>query len=143
MRLLAALCAALACATAVPAGAQNAETRDEMHGPAFVLPVRCVDTSFVKMTDRFGQPIHGSGRDANGMDVAFANRVTLVAYSVSAVAVRERPGDRVQLCFLGHVEGAQGCKPATDDRGRLYRVYDYRLHAAWSATNSQHMCGGA
>jgi hypothetical protein len=143
MRLLAALFAALVCAAALPAGAQNAETRDEMQGAAFVLPVQCVDTSFVKLTDRFGQPIQGSGRDANGMDVAFANHVTLVAYSVSAVALRERPGDRVQLCFLGHIEGAPGCKPATDDRGRLYRVYDYRLHAAWTTSNSQHMCGGA
>jgi hypothetical protein len=143
MRLSAAVCAALVCAAALPAAAQNAETRDEMRGPAFAGPVRCVDTRFVTLTDRFGQPITGSGRDANGMDVAFANHVTLVAYSVSAVALRERPGDRVQLCYLGHVEGAPGCNPAADDRGRLYRVYDYRLHAAWTATNSQHVCGGA
>ena len=131
------------CAAAVPADAQNGETRDEMKGPAFVQPVRCVDTTFVKLTDRFGGAIHGSGAGANGMDVVFGNKVSLVSYSVSAVAVLEHPGDRVQLCYLGHVEGAQECHPATDDRGRLYRVYDYRLHAAWSATNSEHSCGGA
>ena len=143
MRFFAAACAALMCAAALPAVAQNAETRDEMRGPAFVGPVRCVDTRFVRLTDRFGQPVHGSGGTANGMSVTFANHVSLVAYSVSAVAIRERAGDSVQLCSLGHVEGTQGCNPAADDRGRLYRVYDYRLHAAWSATNSQHECGGA
>jgi hypothetical protein len=141
MRLLAALLAVFVCAAAVPAAAQNAETRDENQGPAFVLPVRCVDTTFVKATDRFGSSVQGP--DANGMDVVFANHVSLVAYTVSTVVLRERAGDRVQLCFLGHIEGAHTCNPATDDRGRMYRVYDYRLHAAWSATNSQHMCGGA
>ncbi|HEY5146034.1 MAG TPA: hypothetical protein VII82_04675 [Polyangiaceae bacterium] len=143
MRLFAAILAAAICAAAVPAGAQNAETRDEMHGAAFVMPVQCVDTTFVKVTDRFGGPIHGTGAGPNGMDVVFANKISLVAYSVSAVVVRERPGDRVQLCYLGHVEGTQACNPKTDDRGRLYRVYDYRLHMAWSATNSEHACGGA
>jgi hypothetical protein len=142
MRLLAAVLAALVCAAALPAAAQNAETRDEMRGPSFVGPVTCADTRIVTLTDRFGQPI-GSGRDANGMSVVFADHVTLVAYSVSTVVLRERVGDRVQLCYLGHVEGTQGCSPTTDDRGRLYRVYDFRLHAAWSATNSQHVCGGA
>jgi len=141
MRVLAAFFAAALSAAALPAGAQNAETRDEMKGPAFVQPIRCVDTSLAKLTDRFGQPINGP--NANGMVVVFANKVSLVGYSVSAVVLRERLGDRVQLCYLGHVEGADVCHPATDDRGRLFRVYDYRLHAAWSATNSQHMCGGA
>lgn len=131
-------------ATSLAAGAQNAETHDEIRGSEFVRPISCVETTFRSITDRFGKPV---GSQLNfptaGMDVTFANRVTLVAYSVSEVAFRERPGDRVQLCFLGHVEGTQGCMTAADSRGRVYRVYDYRLHAAWTAMNSQHACGGA
>ncbi len=67
---------------------------------------------FEAITDRFGRPV---GSQVNfptaGMNVTFANRVRLVAYSVSDVAIRERRGDRVQLCFLGRVEGTQGCNP--------------------------------
>jgi hypothetical protein len=130
--------------TSVGARAQNAETRDEIRGSEFVRPISCVETTFRSITDRFGKPV---GSQLNfptaGMDVTFANGVTLVAYSVSEVALRERSGDHVQLCFLGHVEGTQGCITAADPRGRVYRVYDYRLHAAWTAMNSQHACGGA
>lgn len=134
----------LMCSSSRAALAQNAETRDEIRGSEFVQPISCVETKFKSMTDRFGKPV---GSQANfptaGMTVAFANGVRLIAYSVSDVALRERAGDRVQLCFLGHIEGTQGCITAADSRGRLYRVYDYRLHAAWSAMNSQHTCGGA
>lgn len=134
----------LTCSSSAAALAQNAETRDEIRGSEFIQPISCVETRFESITDRFGKPV-GSAPDfpTAGMRVAFANRVMLVAYSVSEVALRERAGDRVQLCFLGHIEGTQGCIPAADSRGRLYRVYDYRLHAAWSAMNSQHACGGA
>ncbi len=148
MRLFFAAFASLFVAlSGVPALAQNADTHDETKGSAFTKPVSCVDTTIGSITDRFGKPVgappSSPAAGTTGMNVTFANKVTLVAYSVSEVVYRERVGDRVQLCFLGHIEGTQDCKPATDLRGWFYRVFDYRLNAAWTAMNSQHACGGA
>ena len=129
---------------ASPAMAQNTNTRDEIRGSEFVKPVSCVDTRFVDITDRFGKPVGGDPSfPTSGMSVHLKNGIYLIAYSVSQVAVHERSGDKVQLCFLGMVEGTTGCITAADPRGRLYRAYDYRLHAAYTALNSQHVCGGA
>ena len=129
---------------ASPALGQNADTSDEIRGSEFVRPVSSVDTRFVAITDRFGKPVGGDPSfPTSGMNVRLKNGKYHIAYSVSQVAIHERPGDKVQLCFLGKVEGTPGCIPAADPRGRLYRAYDYRLHAAYTAFNSQHVCGGA
>jgi len=128
---------------AVPAIAQNVPSH-EMGGADFVKPVQCAETRFVKITGRFGEPVGSRpGFSTEGMDVFYRNGVTLVAYTVDPVAAQEQPGDRVQVCFLGRIEGTGQCHPATDGRGRIYRVYDYRQHAAYTAMNSQHLCGGA
>lgn len=59
------------------------------------------------------------------------------------VMIAERPGDRVQVCFLGWPKPTQSCDPDKDSRGRTYRVYDYRQHASYDGMNSEHDCGGA
>jgi hypothetical protein len=65
------------------------------------------------------------------------------------IMMAERRGDRVQVCFLGtpfptwDTHGKPICEPDNDDRGHMYRVYDYRLHAAFAGMNSEHGCGGA
>jgi hypothetical protein len=59
------------------------------------------------------------------------------------IAAAERAGDEVQLCLIAVPEPTIACDPLTDPRGRTYRVYDYRQHAAYSDTNSNHACGGA
>ncbi len=68
----------------------------------------------------------------------------------NAIMSRERPGDRVQVCFVAFPTplhepstGAVICNPNVDSRGFEYRVYDYRLHAAYAGPDSQHSCGGA
>ena len=87
---------------ASPALGQNADTSDEIRGSEFVRPVSCVDTRFVAITDRFGQPVGGDPSfPTSGMNVRLKNGKSLIAYSVSQVAIHERPGDKVQLCFLG------------------------------------------
>jgi len=59
------------------------------------------------------------------------------------IMMRERAGDKVQVCFLSRPAPTAYCNPDRDGRGRLFRVYDYRQHAQYSGMNSEHDCGGA
>ncbi len=59
------------------------------------------------------------------------------------IMMRERVGDKVQVCFLSRPAPTAYCNPDKDDRGRLFRVYDYRQHAQYSGMNGEHDCGGA
>jgi len=59
------------------------------------------------------------------------------------VMMSERPGDRVQVCFLSRPAPTTFCNPDEDARGRTFRVYDYRRHAQYAGMNSEHFCGGA
>jgi hypothetical protein len=55
-----------------------------------------------------------------------------------------RHGDRVRVCLEQAPDPQPGvCDPRTDPRGRIYRVYDYRLRATFEAPNGNHGCGGA
>jgi hypothetical protein len=56
---------------------------------------------------------------------------------------RERPGDRVQVCFLSRPAPTVDCNPDEDVRGRIFRVYDVKQHAQYSGQNTEHSCGGA
>ncbi len=67
----------------------------------------------------------------------------IVSYDSIPVVVLERPGDLVQLCLASVPKADQYCNPKKDSRGRMYRVYDYRQHKAYSGANSEHACGGA
>jgi len=57
--------------------------------------------------------------------------------------IKERPGDKVQVCFISRPPPTIYCDPDKDGRGRVFRVYDYRQHAQYSGMNSEHDCGGA
>jgi hypothetical protein len=57
--------------------------------------------------------------------------------------MRERPGDKVQVCFLSRPAPTAYCDPDQDARGRVFRVYDYRQHVQYAGMNSEHDCGGA
>ncbi len=59
------------------------------------------------------------------------------------IMVRERPGDKVQVCFLSRPAPTVDCNPDLDERGRIYRVYDYRQREQYSGMNTEHGCGGA
>jgi hypothetical protein len=60
----------------------------------------------------------------------------------SAIA-RQKPGDKVQVCLLYRPHKDPYCDPDKDPRGRVYRIYNYRLKAAYSGWNANHWCGGA
>jgi len=61
----------------------------------------------------------------------------------NGLMMEERPGDKVQLCFLSGPLPNATCNPDKDPRGRTYRVYDYKRHAAYDGWNDGHGCGGA
>jgi hypothetical protein len=68
----------------------------------------------------------------------------------NAIMERQRAGDRVQVCAAGFPlpssdpkTGTVICDPDRDPRGFVFRVYNYRLRAAYMGPNSQHQCGGA
>ncbi|MGH7838968.1 MAG: hypothetical protein ACREQC_14245 [Candidatus Binataceae bacterium] len=130
-------------------------------GPLRDPRIPCVRTTLVAVTPRLteaGQ--HRFSRQdflASGVVVGFASRLGVdPAYPKLTASVthyqdspgndtmmRERPGDRVQLCFLGAPRRSAYCDPQKDPRGRRYRVYDPRLRAAYDGMNAEHDCGGA
>lgn len=82
-----------------------------------------------------------------GSDPANPNmRAAVVHYQDTPgnnIMMRERPGDKVQVCFVSRPAPTTECDPDKDGRGRVFRVYDYRQHAQYSGMNSEHGCGGA
>jgi hypothetical protein len=80
---------------------------------------------------------------------AFAAVLHYDGDAANGVMVAEKPGDRVQLCFLGGpaptvgASQAIGCNPDTDPRGRQYRVWDYAQRKQYVGYNAEHLCGGA
>ena len=138
--------ALLALAIAALPGQNLASAQDETRGSDFVKPIECQDTRITKITDRFGQKLGSLDPNvhmASGTQVTFANGAGVVSYDVNHIVALENVGDRVQVCFLGRIEGTQSCITAIDKRGKIYRVYDYKLHVAYTMMNSQHTCGGA
>ena len=104
------------------------------------LPSRvgaCVDTHIKSVGVRLmdgDQPVEDSG-----VDVEFTNGGRQVSYEHVPQAERSRPGDPVRMCLL---ETPRSCPPG-DDRGRVYRTTNLRIHQAWVLPDSEHMCGGA
>jgi hypothetical protein len=69
--------------------------------------------------------------------------VTIAEQPGADVAAAERPEDRVRLCLLSMPVRQGRCDPEYDPRGREYRVWDYRQHAAYVGSTGGHDCGGA
>jgi hypothetical protein len=130
-------------------------------GPWHFKAVSCVDTTVREVTPR----LQSSGQTSytaadfkqSGVDVTFATTLgiqplfsrgsaSVVHYqdaSNNNIMAAERAGDRVQVCFLGGPAPTKYCNPDQDDRGRNYRVYDYRQRKQYWGMNSEHDCGGA
>jgi len=78
-----------------------------------------------------------------GVRVLFASGESVLDLDVSQVVLAEHVGDHVQVCFLGRVARSAPCMLAVDHHGRRFRVYDYRLKAAYTVSNNSHIRGGA
>jgi hypothetical protein len=123
--------------------------------------IPCVDTRVTEVTPRLGEENQKtfSHQDfvRTGVVVHYASHlgvdplVPRLYASVThypempgnTIMMTERPGDRVQLCFLGAPAPTNFCDPDIDSRGRMYRVYDYRRRTAYAGENEEHSCGGA
>ncbi len=123
--------------------------------------IPCVDTTVIDVRPRLGtlnqRVFTAADFEVSGVQVTFATHLGVdplfprehagvTHYQNTAgndVMMSERPGDRVQVCFLGPPTPTQFCNPDADARGRTYRVYDYRQHASYAGSNSEHDCGGA
>ena len=168
MRKRIAFCASLSLAIVAAAGARAADAPGYLPGPWHFRAVSCVDTTVSVIGPRLvdaGEHAPYSPDDFknSGVVVTFASGLgmrpvfakafaAVVHYQGDAgndVMIAEKPGDRVQLCFLGGpapqggANAAIGCNPDTDPRGRQYRVWDYAQSKQYVGFNSEHLCGGA
>jgi hypothetical protein len=112
-------------------------------------PSRCEESTITKFMNYF------EGQPDSGYVVAFQSKIGLERFSNATVAVvdrnagkksaiaRQKVGDKVQVCLIETPSRDQSCNPDKDPRGRVYRVYNYRLKATYSGWNSNHGCGGA
>ena len=129
-------------------------------GKTVAASASCVNTTVRSVEPRLtsgtpNQPYTRQEIIDSGPDVTFNTKIgqpkgviwaEVVHYGGVAgnnVMIRERPGDRVRVCFLGGPKPDAGCDPKTDLRGRTFSVYDYRQNATYSGINSEHGCGGA
>jgi hypothetical protein len=144
-----------------PIAASTNTTADYPPGPWHYKSIPCVDTTVVTVTPRLvgGEQTTFTKADfqSSGVIVTFATNLGLAAAfpkdhvnvthyqdtAGNALMASEKPGDRVQVCFLGYPAPEKYCDPDRDDRGRSYWVYDYQRHAAYDGINSEHDCGGA
>jgi hypothetical protein len=135
--------------TCVDTTITKVQPRKYISGPngAQVLPLS--NYGFVQFATRLGE----EGVTALGYDRKGATYVPVRLHPYASVlfgdspdaevAAAERAGDRVQVCLLALPEPTQSCNPETDPRGRHYRVWDYRQHAAYIGVSGEHECGGA
>jgi hypothetical protein len=131
---------------------------DYLAGPWHFKAVTCVDTTVLSVTPRLDIPGPALAAMAqSGVEVTFnttlglaplfsADKAEVVHYqgdTANHVMESESAGTKVQVCFLGGPAPTQYCNPDKDDRGRRYRVYDYRQRQQYWGMNSEHDCGGA
>jgi hypothetical protein len=129
-------------------------------GPWHYKSIPCVDTTVLTVTPRLvggDQTTFTKADFESGVVVTFATNLGLAAAFPNvranvthyqntlgnALMASEKPGDRVQVCFLGYPSPEKYCNPDKDERGRTYWVYDYKRHAAYDGINGEHDCGGA
>jgi len=132
-----------------------------LNGPWHFKAMSCVDTTVVSVTPRLGSAgqtsftaadFKQSGAEVTfntglGIQPLFAHGLASVTHYQDAtgndVMAAEHRGDRVQVCYLGGPAPTKYCNPDQDDRGRQYRVWDYRQNKQYWGGNSEHDCGGA
>ena len=99
---------------------------------------QCSDTFVANVGTRLvgetGQPIAGSGTS-----ISFTNGIYLVSYDTVPAVQASKLKDKVKMC-LNSVP--KNCPPR-DNRGKVYKVMNYRTGGRFTMSDSQHSCGGA
>jgi ribosomal protein L21E len=113
------------------------------------IPYRCEDSTVTTIGYYFeGDPqsgIYAGFQSKLGVETfkGKASRVVDRSMPLNSVMDAQLVGDKVQVCLISVPESTGGCNPAKDYRGRVYRVYNYRLKSAYIGNNASHLCGGA
>jgi hypothetical protein len=170
--LLACLASASAALAQAPSAEELRAQYDEvtLGGAWHFKSVPCVDGTVADVHPRLGQPGQHtfSAQDFRSSGVvvsvrlprptAFVTGVPLTSAGVTHyqgdfdndIMAAERRGDRVQVCPMSFptptydkTRHAYRCNPDRDPRGWTFRIYDYRQHAAYYGSQTQHGCGGA
>lgn len=112
-------------------------------------PYRCEDSVVTKVGTYF------ENDSSSGFYALFQSKLGVEQFPDDHAAVvdrnaapnstlaQQKVGDKVQVCLIASPTKDQYCNPDQDSRGRFFRVYNYRLKAAYSGTNANHLCGGA
>ncbi|WP_068819329.1 hypothetical protein [Phormidesmis priestleyi] len=99
---------------------------------------RCSETFVARVGTRLvgetGQPIASSGTS-----ISFTNGIYLVSYDTVSAVQASKLKDKVKMC-LNSVP--KNCPPG-DNRGKVYKVMNYRTGGRFTMSDSQHSCGGA
>jgi hypothetical protein len=113
------------------------------------IPYRCEDSVVTKLGYYFeNMPESGIYAEfESGLGVeTFQDRIARVvdrSSPLNKVMDAQQVGDKVQVCLIAFPESIYQCNPQKDYRGRFYRVFNYRLKAAYEGPNAAHLCGGA
>ena len=110
-------------------------------------PWRCEESTITKVGNYFeGNPssgVYAVFRSKLGVEQFPDTSASVVVRYLDPVMAKQKVGDKVQVCLVNFPDPDRSCKPDKDPRGRIYRVYNYRLKAAYSGPNGNHLCGGA
>ena len=122
--------------------------------------VACVDTTVKSVQPRLtaeGQTTFTAQDFESGVEVVYdthlgsdpAHPEMLASVTLygglpgTEIMMKERAGDRVQVCFISRPAPTVECNPDLDVRGRVFRVYDFKQQAQYYGQNTEHGCGGA
>jgi len=104
--------------------------------PSSALP-RNVGSCALTRVSRVASRLEGD--PGSGSAIEEANGAMQISYDEIAAVDASRRGDPVLVCLVGL---PRDCPPG-DDRGKTYAAANLRTLGAWSAADSEHMCGGA
>ncbi len=112
-------------------------------------PYRCEDSTITEVGTYFKDDpksgfyaIFQSTLGVQNFPNTHASVVDRSARQDSPIA-KQQVGDKVQICLLYTPTKSSDCDPNKDRRGRIYRIYNYRLRSAYQGWNANHGCGGA
>ena len=99
----------------------------------------CSKTKVLKVGQRLKDGTTGRDIVNSGSEIEYANGIYQVSYDNIAGIDNSIIGDEVNLCLVSIPDNC----PIGDDRGKVYEATNLRTKDTWTASDSQHGCGGA
>ncbi len=114
-------------------------TMPALSAPPPVQVGKCADTFIKTVGTRLVDGSTGAPIEGSGTSVELTNGIYLVSYDEVPTLKQAIVGEKVNVCL---VSIPKNCPPG-DNRGRTYRLFNYRTRQTVTLPDSQHMCGGA